>query len=176
MRSFSHLNGNLVTLESKGLFNILIPFQNVCFFMNGVTSFAWGRAVCMKPHWDSCWIWSDVMPQCCLEKKKMSSWTKSSDGTPSLTGRVTALPSWTPHLAFLRPVPLPWQRLCGQQRSSALWPPGELTFGLRVIKRGQGVSSCWKTVKALHWLAIICPFHTLIYVIGILTNWPFVHC
>lgn len=118
------------------------------------------------------WCHSDAWKK----KKKKSSWTKSSDGTPSLTGRVTALLSWTPHLAFLRPELLPWQRLCGQQRSSALWPPGELTFGLRVIKRGQGVSSCWKTVKALHWLAIICPFHTLIYVIGILTNRPFVHC
>lgn len=48
---------------------------------------------CMKSHWGGSWIWSDVMPQqCCLEEKKMSSATKSSDGTPSLTGRVTALP------------------------------------------------------------------------------------
>lgn len=176
MRSFSHLNGNLVTLESRGLFNILILFKKCLFFHE------WSHFICLRPcslhettlGWLLDLVGRDatVLPG----EKKKSSWTKSSDGTPSLTGRVTALPSWTPHLAFLRPVPLPWQRLCGQQRSSALWPPGELTFGLRVIKRGQGVSSCWKTVKALHWLAIICPFHTLIYVIGILTNWPFVHC
>lgn len=54
--------------------------------------------------------------------------------------------------------------------------PEKVTFGLRVTEgggvRGQRVRSCLKTVKALHWLAIICPFHTLISVIGILTNWP----
>ena len=46
IRSFSYVNGNLVTLKSEKLFNILIRFQNVFFKkINGDTSFAWSRAV-----------------------------------------------------------------------------------------------------------------------------------
>lgn len=54
--------------------------------------------------------------------------------------------------------------------------PGEATFDPRALLQGHGVSSGQRTVKALHWLAIIRPLHTLICLIGILTNWPFGHC
>lgn len=43
MRSFSHLNGNLVTLESRGLFNILILFKKCLFFHE------WSHFICLRP-------------------------------------------------------------------------------------------------------------------------------
>lgn len=47
-----------------------------------------------------------------------------------------------------------------------LWPENHQ-------RRGEACGPCMKTIKALHWLAIICPFRSPIYVIGVLTNWTF---
>lgn len=58
----------------------------------------------------------------------------------------------------------------------ALWPQESWPLALESSEeggRGEECGPCFKTVKALHWLAIICPFRSPICVIGILTNWTF---
>lgn len=106
---------------------------------------------------------------CCLRTKPEPSLTASH--SPPRPHNTLSSP---PHPVTVQPELLPWQRSWPSAWPSPL-TPGGLTFGLRII-RGEGggwVSSRLKTVKALAWLAIIRPFRTPIYVIGVLTKWTF---
>lgn len=63
-----------------------------------------------------------------------------------------------------------------QLHGRALWPQESWPLAWESSEeggRGEECGPCLKTVKALHWLAIICPFRSPIYVIGVLTNWTF---
>lgn len=63
-----------------------------------------------------------------------------------------------------------------QLHGRALWPQESWPLAWESSEeegRGEERGPCLKMVKALHWLAIICPFRSPICVIGILTNWTF---